>query len=57
MNYSSGFEFWLDLVEQFGKKDAVKVANNYLECPIHPGDEEEIAFRRELRSGMEGGTV
>ena len=57
MNYSSGFEFWLDLVEQFGKKDAVKVANNYLECPVHPGDEEEIAFRRELRSGMEGGAV
>lgn len=53
--YASGFAFWLDLVEQFGRRDAKAVANNYLECPMAPGDAEEEQFRRELRSAMERG--
>ena len=52
--YASGFAFWLDLVEQFGKRDAKAVANNYLECPMAPGDAEEGQFRRELHDAMEG---
>lgn len=52
--YDSGYAFWMDLVEQFGKRDAKAVANNYLECPMAPGDAEEEQFRRELRDAMEG---
>jgi len=56
MEYSSGFAFWIDLVTQFGKKDAVQVANNYLDCPVRPGDKEEEAFRKELRDAMSAET-
>jgi len=52
VQYQSGFEFWLDLVEQFGKRDAKTVAREYLDCPAAPGDAEETAFRRELVDAM-----
>lgn len=52
--YESGYAFWLDLVIQFGKKDAVQVASNYFDCPFRDGDTEEVKFREELRDAMEG---
>lgn len=54
MEYESGFAFWIDLCIQFGKEDAVHVANSYLECPVAPGDAKEEKFRSELRSAMKG---
>lgn len=50
--YESGYAFWLDLVIQFGKNGAVKVANNYFDCPVADGDEGEVKFRNELREAM-----
>ena len=50
--YESGYAFWLDLVIQFGKNGAVKVANNYFDCPVADGDTEEARFREELRDAM-----
>lgn len=51
--YDSGYAFWTDLISQFGKRDAEKVAKNYLDCPVRPGDKEEEEFRRELLKAME----
>ena len=55
MEYESGFAFWIDLCIQFGKHDAIQVANSYLECPVRPGDKEEEVFRNELRDAMKEG--
>lgn len=50
--YSSGADFWKDLVKQFGRAEAFNVAKRYLECPVREGDEEEHWFRLELRDAM-----
>ena len=50
--YESGYAFWLDLVIQLGKNGAVKVANNYFDCPVADGDDGEVKFREELRDAM-----
>ena len=53
--YTSGEAFWKDLVKRFGKTEAADVAGRYFDCPVRDGDEEEMGFRRELRSAMERG--
>lgn len=49
----SGFDFWRDLVIQFGKEKAVPVANSYLDIPLdEEEDPDEFTFRCELYRAM-----
>ena len=51
--YKNGFEFWRDLVAQFGKVEAVRVANDYLDIRNDWNDREEYRFKCELYRAMQ----
>ena len=48
MNYETGFDFFRDLVANYGKEEAVKIANAYLDMQIHNSDPDEFTFCCEL---------
>ena len=50
--YNNGSDFWRDLLIRFGRVEAVKIANDYLDLPLDRSDKGEYDFRKELFSAM-----
>ena len=46
--YDTGFDFFKDLVCSYGKEQAVKIANSYLDMQISNKDPQEFIFCCEL---------
>ena len=46
--YSTGFDFFKDLIKDYGKEQAIKLANSYLDMQIKNKDPEEFIFCCEL---------
>lgn len=46
--FNNGFDFFKFLVTEYGKEEAVKLANNYLDIQIDNKDPEEFLFCCEL---------
>ena len=46
--YPSAYDFWLDLLLCYGKTEAVRIANSYLDLPTDGVSQEEMEFRQEL---------
>lgn len=46
--YNNGFEFFQDLIDTYGKKQALQIANKYLDMQIKNTDKEEYIFCCEL---------
>lgn len=46
--YNTGFDFFMDLVIAYGKTEAVKIANEYLDMQIHNNNPQEFIFCCEL---------
>lgn len=57
MEYSTGFEFFKDLVSNYGKNESVKIANSYLDMQIHNKDPEEYTFCCELYRAVQNAKV
>ena len=52
--YSNGFEFWRELVTEFGNELARQIANDYLDLQIHNKDKSEFEFCCQLYHAMNG---
>ena len=52
--YKDGFEFWADLVREYGRDIARKMAKDYLDMQIHNHDAAEHLFCCELYFAMIG---
>lgn len=50
--YRTGFDFWRDMVQEYGREKAVNLAKGYLDMQIKNGDPEELRFCRELYSEL-----
>ena len=54
--YQNGAEFFQDIVREYGKEEALRKAENYLEIPIshmtEKDQKEEAVFREELKAVM-----
>lgn len=50
--YDNGYEFYKDLLQQYGKEQANIIAINYLDLQIHNTDPEELQFCKELYQVM-----
>lgn len=48
MYYDTGFDFFRDLVISYGKEQAIKIANCYLDMQINNKDPKEFIFCCEL---------
>ena len=48
MKYDTGFDFFCDLVANYGKEEAIKIGNSYLDMQIHNSDSDEFTFCCEL---------
>lgn len=46
--YDNGYDFFQDLIKDFGKEQAIAMANNYLDMQLHNTDPEEFTFCCEL---------
>lgn len=46
--YDNGYDFFRDLVRDFGKEQAIAMANDYLDMQIHNTDPDEFTFCCEL---------
>lgn len=51
--YDTGFDFFRDLVISYGKEEAVKLANSYLDMQIKNQDPEEFTFCCELYQAVQ----
>lgn len=56
--YQNGAEFFQDMEREYGRKEALRKAENYLEIPIshmtEKDQKEEAAFREELMAAIRG---
>ncbi len=52
--YKDGFDFWADLLREYGKEEALRIANSYLDMQIHNTDTEEHIFCCELYWATQG---
>lgn len=53
MDYKTGFDFFRDLVSNYGKEEAVKIGNSYLDLPDRTKDPEEFKFCCELYKAIQ----
>lgn len=50
--YSTGIEFFKDLLFNYGSEEAVKIANSYLDLQIKNKDPEEFSFCCDLYNAI-----
>lgn len=57
IRFDNGFDFYRDLLATYGKEEAVKIANTYLDCQAETKDfsieKEEYQFCCELYHAMQ----
>lgn len=46
--YDTGYDFFRDLVMSYGREQAVKIANDYLDMQVNNHDKDEYLFCCEL---------
>jgi len=50
--YNTGFDFWRDLLIKYGRQEARRIANSYLDMQAHNDSAEELQFCKELYAAM-----
>lgn len=51
--YETGYDFFSDLVSNYGKEEAVKIGNSYLDLQIKNRDHNEFKFCCELYKAIQ----